>query len=227
MLKDIDNSDNLELSMLFDDNDEHIIKRPGNKSLNVNNDKVDVNPVTADGILDHSFPETNTGSSINVEKDGVSLKPGDQFNDLPLKTSNLITAQHGDPSLSNLWEKVVSEEEIESQSQFYFMKHDKWLSNKEDGDVCKYVIEMKNKLASACKTAKSHLLESQDDMKRQYDRKSAPREFDVGDQVLLLLPLPGSPLKATYQGPFQVVQKVGGLNYVVATPGRRKKNCVM
>ena len=82
---------------------------------------------------------------------------------------------------------------------------------------------MKNNLASACKTAKSHLLESQDDMKRQYDRKSVPREFDVGDQVLLLLPLPGSPLKAKYQGPFQVVQKVGDLNYAVATPGRRKK----
>ena len=56
---------------------------------------------------------------------------------------------------------------------------DKCLFNKEDGDVCKYVIDMKNKLASACKTAKSHLLESQDDMKRQYDRKSVSREFEI------------------------------------------------
>ena len=53
----------------------------------------------------------------------VSLKPGDQFNDLPLKTSDLIAAQHDDPSLNNLWEKVVSEEKIESQSRCYFMKH--------------------------------------------------------------------------------------------------------
>ena len=121
MLTDIDNNDDLELAMLFDDNDESIIARSGNKSLN--NGKVDVDPVTADGTLDHSFPETNTRQGINVEKDEVSLKPGDQLNDLPLKTSDLIAAQHGDPSLRNLWEKVVSEEEIESQSQCYFMKH--------------------------------------------------------------------------------------------------------
>ena len=45
--------------------------------------------------------------------------------------------------------------------------------------------------------------------------------------MLLLLPLPGSPLKERYQGPFQVVQKVRRLNYVVATPGRRKKETIV
>ena len=123
LLKDIDNKDDLELPMLFDDNDEHINARSGNKSLNVDNDKVDINPVTADGTSDRKSAEANTGSNINVEKDGVSLKPGDQGNDLPLKTSDLITQQHGDPSLNNLWGKVVSEEEIENQSLCYFMKH--------------------------------------------------------------------------------------------------------
>ena len=84
---------------------------------------------------------------------------------------------------------------------------DKWISNKENGDVCKYVIYMKNKLAYACKTAKSHLFESQDDMKREYDIKSAPGEFDVGDQVLLLLPLPGSPLKAKTRVRFRLYKR--------------------
>ena len=45
MLKDIDNNNDLELPMLFDDKDEHIIAGSGDRSLNVNNDKVDVNPV--------------------------------------------------------------------------------------------------------------------------------------------------------------------------------------
>ena len=134
LLKDIDNNDDLELPMLFDDKDEHIIARSGNISLNVDNDKGGVNPVTADGTLDRKSAETNTRSNINVEKDGVSLKPGGQFNDLPLKTSDLIAAQHGDPSLNNLWEKVVSEEEIENQSRCYFMKHGvllrKWVSTR-------------------------------------------------------------------------------------------------
>ena len=38
--------------MLFDDNDEHIIAGYGNKSLNVSDDKNDVNTVTADGTWD-------------------------------------------------------------------------------------------------------------------------------------------------------------------------------
>ena len=107
----IDNNDNLELPILFN-NDEYIIAGSGDKSLNVNDDKIDT--VTADGTSDCKSAGTNTGPSINIEKDGVSRKPGDQFNDLPLKTSDLITAQHGDPSLSILWEKVASEEEITS-----------------------------------------------------------------------------------------------------------------
>ena len=82
-----------------------------------------VDPVTADGTSDRKSTETNTGSNINVEKDGLSLKTGGQFNDLPLKTSDLIAAQHGDPSLNNLWEKVASEKEIENQSRCYIMKH--------------------------------------------------------------------------------------------------------
>ena len=109
----IDNNDNLELPILFD-NDEYIIAGSGDKSLNVSDDKININTVTADGTSDCKSAETNTGPSINIEKDGVSRKPGDQFNDLPLKTSDLITAQHGDPSLSILWEKVASEEEITS-----------------------------------------------------------------------------------------------------------------
>ena len=54
-------NDDLELPMLFDDNDEHLIAGSGDRSLNVNNDKVDVNPVTADGNLDHRFPEKKYG----------------------------------------------------------------------------------------------------------------------------------------------------------------------
>ena len=61
MVKDIDNNDDLVLPMLFDDNDEHIVAGSGNKSLNVDIDKVDVNHVTADGTSDRESAETNTG----------------------------------------------------------------------------------------------------------------------------------------------------------------------
>ena len=86
---------------------------------------------------------------------------------------------------------------------------DKCLFNKEDGDVCKYVIDMKNKLASACKTAKSHLLESQDDMKRQYDRKSVPREFEIRCYFCYRLLVV---IKSKVPGSVSGCTMVGGLN---------------
>ncbi len=43
-----------------------------------------------------------------------------------------------------------------------------------------------------------------------------------GDQVLALLPVEGSPFQAQYTGPFVVVKQITDLNYLIATPDRRK-----
>ena len=37
-------------------------------------------------------------------------------------------------------------------------------------------------------------------MKHEYDQKTKAIHFDVGERVLVLLPLPGNPLKATFSG---------------------------
>ena len=59
-------------------------------------------------------------------------------------------------------------------------------------------------------------------MKEHYDKKVKEREFEVGDEVLALLPLQGRPLAAKFSGPYKVAKKVGALDYVIMTPDRRK-----
>ena len=46
--------------------------------------------------------------------------------------------------------------------------------------------------------------------------------FSPGDQVVPLLPIPGSPFCAKYSGPYSVVRQVLETNYVVDMPKRRR-----
>ena len=60
-------------------------------------------------------------------------------------------------------------------------------------------------------------------MKSQYDRNALDRNFEPGDKVLALLPIPGKPLQARYYGPYTVEKNLSEVNYIVNTPGRRKQ----
>ncbi len=90
-------------------------------------------------------------------------------------------------------------------------------------DLLTYVIKMKDRLTSACKTAQDNLTASQERMKVYYDKDARLRQYKVGDQVLVLLPVPGNPLKASFIGPCTILEKIGDLDYVVSTPDRRKQ----
>ena len=59
-------------------------------------------------------------------------------------------------------------------------------------------------------------------MKLHYDENALDRNFEPGDKVLALLPIPGKPLQARYYGPYTVDKKLNDINYIVNTPGRRK-----
>ena len=48
------------------------------------------------------------------------------------------------------------------------------------------------------------------------------RTFSPRDKVLVLLPIPGKPLHAKYHGPYEIIEQLGPVDYVVSTPGRRK-----
>ena len=71
--------------------------------------------------------------------------------------------------------------------------------------------------------AKKNLMESQTTMKVWYDKQARECSFEVGDEVLALLPIPGCPLQARYSGPFVVDKKLNEVDYLIATPECRKK----
>lgn len=90
-------------------------------------------------------------------------------------------------------------------------------------DILSYVAKMKARLRNAIDIAHQNLDQSQTKMKEYYDLNTVSREFQIGDQVLVLLPIPGDPLKMTFSGPYGIKDKVDDINYVIATPDRRKK----
>ena len=55
-----------------------------------------------------------------------------------------------------------------------------------------------------------------------HDKKAVICNFCVGDQVLLFSSIPGTSLEAKYVGPFTILDRVGPVDYIIATPERRK-----
>ena len=101
---------------------------------------------------------------------------------------------------------------------------EKFLSNDETPlNLLQYVSDFRNRLSRACEIARSNLKKSQGKMKARYDNHVIDRKFKPGDKVLALLPIPGRPLQARYFGPYTIDKKTSDLNYIINTPGRRKK----
>ena len=101
---------------------------------------------------------------------------------------------------------------------------EEWLKETETQNLLDYVSNFNYRLHKACEMARTHLIEAQIKMKTWYDQKARERMFKPGDKVLVLLPIPGEPLRARYKGPYKITKKVNDLNYVVCTPDRRKSS---
>jgi len=65
-------------------------------------------------------------------------------------------------------------------------------------NVLSYVQKIKERMHNAITMAHENLKASQQKMKTWYDKDAVNREFGVGDLVLALLPIPGSPLQVSY-----------------------------
>lgn len=82
-------------------------------------------------------------------------------------------------------------------------------------------VQMRNYLADVTAIVQEYLTTRKRKFKEWYDRNSVHREFGVGDEVLVLLPLDTSKMKAQSKGPYRVVQKINNVNYKVNVGGRR------
>lgn len=91
-------------------------------------------------------------------------------------------------------------------------------------DVVNYVLNMRERMAQIKELVQENLRESQTKQKTLFDRKSSVRKFQVGDNVLVLLPTPGSKLETHWQGPYEVVQISDDMrNYKVDTKKKTKR----
>ena len=87
-----------------------------------------------------------------------------------------------------------------------------------------YVHGFRRRLFLAGRCAKKNMANAQSRMKDIFDRRAESRLFCPGDQVLALLPIPGSPFRAKFSGPYDIVRQVTEQDYVIATPNRRKSS---
>ena len=96
-----------------------------------------------------------------------------------------------------------------------------------DESVLSHVLAMREKLAHMTELVESNLKQAQKQQKRWYDRTASEREFQTGDQVLVLLPTETSKLLAKWQGPYQVLRRVGKVDYLVDMHDRWKRKRVL
>lgn len=97
-----------------------------------------------------------------------------------------------------------------------------FLDSEPPKNLLDFVNGFRHRLFKAGCMAKEKLQRSQKKMKNIYDRRTEVHEFSPGDQVLALTPIVGSPFQAKFNGPYTVKKKVSELNYLIATPGRKK-----
>jgi transposase InsO family protein len=101
-----------------------------------------------------------------------------------------------------------------------------WLNDCDLGaskqNIIDFIMETREKIRNAIHVATEHAKLERRKAKTYYDKRAREREFDIGDEVLVLLPVPAKPLHAKYYGPYKIVEKLGPVDYVVATHDRRK-----
>ncbi|XP_036065872.1 uncharacterized protein LOC118598010 [Oryzias melastigma] len=89
-------------------------------------------------------------------------------------------------------------------------------------NVISFVIQMRERLEKMSELAQAHMVEAQKQQKVWYDRSARQRSFSPGQKVLVLLPSSDSKLLAKWQGPFEVLQRIGQTTYRVSTPGQSR-----
>ena len=96
-------------------------------------------------------------------------------------------------------------------------------SLRSDQSVVSHILLTRERMEGMMELVQENIHQAQRQQKMWYDRSARERTFNPGEQVLVLLPTTTSKLTAQWQGPYQVLQQVGPVDYSIATPDRRKK----
>ena len=85
-----------------------------------------------------------------------------------------------------------------------------------------HVEQVRDRMAQVWPIVRDHLRQAQQAQARVYNRGAQLRLFRPGDLVMVLIPTSECKFLAKWQGPYEVMEQVGSVNYRVRQPGRRK-----
>jgi len=91
-----------------------------------------------------------------------------------------------------------------------------WLDEEAKGDIVTtagYVVDLRNRIADSCERAQENLDVEAFRQRQIKDRSSEARTFAAGDKVLLLRPKKENKLELMWQGPYEVVERLGACDY--------------
>lgn len=88
----------------------------------------------------------------------------------------------------------------------------------DDRSTFRYVVELQDKLAETAKIAAENADISSSRYKTYFDVRSQDRQFQPGDEVLLLLPSDTSKLLVAWKGPFKILERRGKVDYLIDCP---------
>jgi hypothetical protein len=101
-----------------------------------------------------------------------------------------------------------------------------WTNEEDEGEtktVYQYVIDLREKIEQTCQIAKEQLAKVQDKNMKYYNRKAKVKDLKVGDLALLLLPMANNKLQLQWRGPYEVVGRIGQVDYQIKLPTGKVK----
>ena len=101
------------------------------------------------------------------------------------------------------------------------------VGSRSDENIISYVLSMREKLARMSELVGQNMKEAQQNQKKWYDRNARVRDFEPGEQVLVLLPTLANKLQAQCQGPYQVLRRVGAVDYMIDMHDSRKRKRIL
>lgn len=100
-----------------------------------------------------------------------------------------------------------------------------WTDEKAKGETCtsyQYVTDLKRRMESMSKLAQENMKIAKKRQKTQYDKKTQVRVHEVGDRMLLLLPVNRNKLELKWKGPFEIIEREYAQTYKVLNKGKTK-----
>lgn len=105
--------------------------------------------------------------------------------------------------LRELWTKEVNDLEVRTTYQ--------------------YIVDLKGRLESTCTMAKENLEKATQRYRVNYNKRAKKRDMKVDEKVLVLLPTSSNTLLLQWRGPYEILEKVGNVDYRINMDGKTKK----